>query len=132
VRPPEAFMSLRDVQRDNFDIRPARYASWVEQWLPTQQRLHRSFALCTADRAPGMAATPLVDRELYLTLSEAHRGLGRAGWSRSATRRITRFVDRLQRLYGGVGPIADLRIRNVVTDLDDKFEVHREPPRFNL
>jgi hypothetical protein len=135
VRAPEAFIALRSVPREDFTIKPNHYASWVEDWLPTEQRLQRTFAIhvpAPPPAAPEAGATLLIDRSLYLTLLEAQRGLGRAGWSRSATRRITRFVDRLQNLRGERAPIVDLRIRNVATDLEAHFEVRRDPATFNL
>ena len=135
VRAPEAFIALRSVAREDFTIKPDHYASWVEDWLPAEQRLQRTFAIHVPPSPPAPqseGATLLIDRSLYLTLIEAQRGLGRAGWSRSATRRITRFVDRLQNLRGEYAEIVDLRIRNVATDLDGRFEVRRDPATFNL
>lgn len=130
VRAPDTFVALREIDRERFRLLTPAYAPWVEEWLPDDQRLTRSFALTVDSR--GADATLLLDRTLYLTLAESRRGLGRAGWSRSATRRVTRFVDRLQRLEPEEDAIADIRVRNVETDLDDKFEVQRQPPRFNL
>lgn len=130
VRAPDTFVALREVDRERFRLLTPTYAPWVEEWLPADQRLTRSFALTVG--SSGSEATLLLDRTLYLTLAESRRGLGRAGWSRSATRRVTRFVDRLQRLEPEEHSIADVRVRNVETDLDDKFEVQRQPPRFNL
>lgn len=136
VRAPQAFIALHYVPRNDFAVKPDHYAPWVEQWLPAAQRLHRTFAIHVPSRTvgdpPAEGATLLVDRSLYLTLVEAQRGLGRAGWSRSATRRITRFVDRLDRIHADAQEIVDIRIRNVTTDLDDRFEVRRDPPAFNL
>jgi hypothetical protein len=136
VRAPEAFIALRSVPRDDFSVKPDHYAQWVDEWLPTDQRLQRTFAIHVAspetDATPADGATLLIDRSLYLTLAEAQRGLGRAGWSRSATRRITRFVDRLQNIHAERSEIVDIRIRNVTTDLDARFEVRRDPPTFNL
>lgn len=136
VRAPEAFIALRQVSRDDFTVKPDHYAGWVDEWLPADQRLQRTFAVHVPAPAIGATAsdgaTILIDRNLFLTLTEAQRGLGRAGWSRSATRRITRFVDRLQNIHVEKSEIVDIRIRNVATDLDDRFEVRREPPSFNL
>jgi len=136
VRAPEAFISLRSVSRDEFVIKPDNYASWVDEWLPDDQRLQQTFALHVPSPAPNATAadgaTLLIDRSLYLTLAEAQRGLGRAGWSRSATRRITRFVDRLQNIHAERSEIVDIRIRNVATDLDARFEVRRDPATYNL
>jgi hypothetical protein len=135
VRAPEAFIALRSVAREDFHIKPDHYAPWVEEWLPGEQRLQRSFAIhvpAPPPAAPADGATLLIDRSLYLTLIEAQRGLGRAGWSRSATRRITRFVDRLQNLRRERTEIVDLRVRNVATDLEGRFEVRRDPATFNL
>jgi len=136
VRAPEAFIALRAVSRDDFIVKPDHYAEWVDEWLPADQRLQRTFAIHVASPEPGATpadgATLLIDRSLFLTLAEAQRGLGRAGWSRSATRRITRFVDRLQNIHAERSEIVDIRIRNVATDLEARFEVRREPPTFNL
>jgi hypothetical protein len=136
VRAPETFIALNHVARNDFTVKPENYAHWVDEWLPSVQRLHRRFAIHVPARDPEApaadGATLRVDRNLYLTLAEAQRGLGRAGWSRSAARRITRFVDRLERIRSDAHAIVDLRIRNVTTDLDDRFEVRRDPPVFNL
>jgi Domain of unknown function (DUF4338) len=136
VRAPEAFIALRSVARDDFLVKPNHYAAWVDEWLPTDQRLERRFAIHVPSPShgeePAEGATLLIDRNLFLTLAEAQRGLGRAGWSRSATRRITRFVDRLQNIHAERSEIVDIRIRNVATDLDARFEVRRDPPTFNL
>jgi Domain of unknown function (DUF4338) len=136
VRAPEAFIALRSVSRDDFTVKPDHYAAWVDEWLPSDQRLQRTFAIHVPSPTPGArpaeGATLLIDRNLFLTLAEAQRGLGRAGWSRSATRRITRFVDRLQNIHAERSEIVDIRIRNVATDLDARFEVRRDPPTFNL
>ena len=127
---------MRSVTRDDFIVKPDHYADWVDEWLPDDQRIQRTFAIHVPSSAPGATpaegATLLIDRNLYLTLAEAQRGLGRADASRSATRRITRFVDRLQNIRGERSDIVDIRIRNVATDLDARFEIRRDPPIFNL
>lgn len=131
VRPPETFLALHRLDQRAFRIEPPRFAGWVEEWLPSAQRLVPSFALVA--RGEHDVDVPLiVDRNLYLTLAEAERGLGRASWTRSATRRITRFVDRLHQLTEFAASVYDLRIRNTDTDLDERFEVQRQPPRYLL
>lgn len=131
VRPPETFMALHSLGHQQFTIEPPRYASWVEEWLPQGQRLLRSFAL-VAHSDGGAPVLLTVDRQLYLTLSEAQRGLARASWSRSATRKITRFVDRLHELADQPADVEDVRIRNTETDLEQKFEIQRSPARYLL
>jgi hypothetical protein len=131
VRPPETFLALHRIDQRAFRVEPPRFAGWVEQWLPSEQRLVPSFALVA--RGEHDVDVPLiVDRNLYLTLAEAERGLGRASWTRSSTRRITRFVDRLHQLTEFEASVYDLRIRNTDTDLDERFEVQRQPPRYLL
>jgi hypothetical protein len=104
----------------------------VDEWLPPGQRLTQTFALAVVD-GHGDATRLLVDRALYLTLAEAHWGLGRASWSRSATRRVTRFVDQIHSSIDLVdSDIVDVRIRNVVKDVEAKIEVQRQPARYRL
>jgi len=131
VRSPEAFMALHSLGHQQFSIEPPRFASWVDGWLPEGQRLLRSFAL-VAHSDSGTPVVLTVDRHLYLTLSEAQRGLARASWSRSATRKITRFVDRLHELADQAADVEDVRIRNTETDLEQKFEIQRNPARYLL
>ena len=133
VRAPAAFVSLRDLSHQQLRIEPQRYADWVEKWLPPEQRARRSFAL-VAEVGGRDAALLEVDRELFLTLLEAQRGLGRSSWSRTATRRITRFVDQIDRATEPETMIGveDVRIRNVTTDLDERFSVQRRPSRFQV
>lgn len=132
ARAPEAFVSMHQVSDRALSLQPSRYAEWVERWLPPGQRLPRSFALVAHANGGGVAAQLIVDRELYLTLADAHRGLGRAGWSQSTTRKITRFVDHLHQLVEHEAPVEDVRIRNIYTDLERSFEIERQPPRYRL
>ena len=125
VRAPETFVALHHLEHQHFQIAPPKFAPWVEEWLPKDQRLARSFSLTASSGAT--SAQILVDRELYLTLKEAERGLSRSSWSRSSTRKVTRFVDRLHQLTDLSLQVADIRIRNTETDLDKKFEIQREP-----
>ena len=131
VRSPEAFMALRSLGHQQFSTRAQRFASWVDSWLPEEQRLVRTFAL-TAHSEGAQPVVLTIDRQLFLTLTEAQRGLARASWSRSATRRITRFVDRLHQLGGHASDVEDVRIRNTETDLEQKFEIQRTPARYLL
>lgn len=131
VRPPETLIAQHEVDRHQLRVAPPRLAPWVEEWLPEDQRLTRAFALVA--HVPGERETALlVDRSLYLTLLEAQRGLGKAGWSRSATRRITRFIDRLHHRFTESEAIAALRLRNVDTDLEQSIDVQRDPARYSL
>jgi hypothetical protein len=132
VRAPRAFVSLRDISHQQLRIEVLRYANWVERWLPPEQQARNSFALVAKDPADRDVAVLEIDRELYLTLLEAQRGLGRSSWSRTATRRITRFVDRIDRALETRTGVEDLRVRNVDNDLDERFAVQRDPSRYQL
>jgi hypothetical protein len=133
VKAPDTFLSLHEIHHGQFEIRPPQLAPWVAAWLPQEQRLTRAFALIATNEHRVTSAILLVDRALYLTLSEAHWGLGRASWSRSATRRVTRFVDQV---HGNVTPsrsdVVDVRIRNVAKDIEATFEIQRHPARYRL
>lgn len=133
VRAPAAFVSLRDLSHQQLRIEVQRYADWVEKWLPPKQQARRSFAMVAkvGDRDVALLE---VDRELYLTLLEGQRGLGRSSWSRTTTRRIARFVDQIDRATesANVGGVENVRIRNVATDLDEQFYVQRQPGRFQV
>lgn len=132
VRAPAAFVSLRELPHQQLRVEPLRYAGWVEQWLPPEQQERRSFALVAQDAQRSDVALLEIDRELYLTLLEAQRGLGRSSWSRTATRRITRFIDRIDRALETKTGVEDLRVRNVESDLDERFEVQRQPARYHV
>ncbi len=129
VRSPETFVALHRLGQQAFRIEPPKFAPWVDAWLPAEQRLVRSFGLVAHGKG-AVDVSLIVDRNLFLTLAEAQRGLVRASWSRSATRKIIRFVDRLHQLTELEAPVYDIRIRNTETDLDKTFEVQREPPRY--
>lgn len=132
VRAPAAFVSLRELPHQQLRIETQRYADWVEKWLPPEQQARRSFALVA--NVDGGDVTLGVDRELFLTLIEAQRGLGRSSWSRTTTRRITRFIDQIDRATKPMtmGGVEDVRIRNVATDLDEQFSVQRQPSTFQI
>jgi hypothetical protein len=132
VRAPKAFVSLRDFPHQQLRVEALRYAPWVERWLPPEQQKRRSFALVARHPSGKDVALLEIDRELYLTLLEAQRGLGRSSWSRTATRRITRFIDRIDRAVETETGVEDLRVRNVDTDLDERFEIQRQPSRYSL
>lgn len=132
VRAPAAFVSLRDVAHSQLRIKPQRYADWVAEWLPPEQQTHRSFALVAEMNGKNVPLLE-IDRELYLTVLEAQRGLGRSSWTRTATRRITRFIDQIDRaIPETTDGIEDVRIRNVATDLDDRFSVQRNPSKYQV
>ena len=126
VRAPSTFVSLHTLSHQCFRVEPLRYAGWVTAWLPAEQRMARSFALVAeaGDTAP---AVLMVDRDLYLTLHEATTGLGRTTWTRSATRKLTRFIDHLHRLSQPPSSVESIRIRNTETDLEHRFEIQRAP-----
>jgi hypothetical protein len=132
VRAPETFVALHQVDSQRFQIEPPKLASWVEAWLPPEQRQLRSFALTAQTDSAVAVPQLLVDRDLFLTLREAQRGLGRSSWTRSATRKLTRFVDRLHQLAARTAVVEVIRVRNTQSDLDERFEVQREPARYLL
>jgi hypothetical protein len=133
VRPPDTFVALHKVSYRQFRAEPVKYAAWVETWLPHEQRLTRSFALIATNPVTRQQIAQLiVDRDLYLTLRDAERGLGRASWSGSATRKVTRFIDHLHQLVSEGAPVEDLRVRNVSASVERRFEIQHEPPRYLL
>jgi hypothetical protein len=131
VRAPSTFVSFQALSYQHLRIEPLKTAPWVEAWLPAEQVDRRSFALVATWENKDIAVVE-IDRELFLTLIEAERGLGRSSWSRTATRRITRFIDRIHGSVEREAPIADIRIRNVETDLDESFAIQRQPARYQL
>ena len=131
VRAPSTFVSFHALSYQHLRIEPLKTAPWVEAWLPAEQVDRRSFALVATWENSDVAVVE-IDRELFLTLIEAERGLGRSSWSRTATRRITRFIDRVHGSVERESPIEDIRIRNVESDLDERFAIQREPARYQL
>jgi len=131
VRAPSTFVSFDALSYQHLRIEPLKTAPWVQAWLPEEQLDRRSFALVATWESADVAALE-IDRELFLTLVEAERGLGRSSWSRTATRRITRFIDKVHGSVEMQSPIEDIRIRNVESDLDERFAVQREPARYQL
>lgn len=131
VRAPSTFVSFHALSYQHLRIEPLKAAPWVEAWLPEEQIDRRSFALVATWEGNDIAVVE-VDRELFLTLIEAERGLGQSNWSRTATRRITRFIDRVHGSVERESPIEDIRIRNVDSDLDERFAIQREPARYQL
>ena len=131
VRAPTTFVSFHAISYQHLRIEPLKTAPWVEAWLPADQLDRRSFALVATWDGTDIAVVE-IDRELYLTLVEAERGLGRSSWSRTATRRITRFIDRIDGSVEQESPIEDIRIRNVESDLDERFAIQRDPARYQL
>jgi len=132
VRPPATFVVQHSLPYQYLRIERVRFAPWVERWLPEEQRVRRSFALVASAPDGRDIAMLEIDRELYLTLIESQRGLGRSSWSRTATRRVTRFVDQIGRGAGKPLPVEDVRIRNVDSDLEERFSISRRPARFQL
>lgn len=131
VRAPSTFVSFHALSYQHLRIEAMKSASWVEAWLPTEQLDRPSFALVATWEGSDVAVAA-IDRDLFLTLVEAERGLGRSSWSRTATRRITRFIDRVHGAVERESPIEDIRIRNVESDLDERFAIQREPARYQL
>ena len=131
VRAPASFVSFHALSYQHLRIEPLKIAPWVEAWLPEEQVDRRSFALVAKWEGSDIAVVE-IDRDLFLTLIEAERGLGRSSWSRTATRRITRFIDRVHGSVEQESPIEDIRIRNVESDLDERFAVQRKPARYQL
>jgi hypothetical protein len=131
VRAPSTFVSFHALSYQHLRIEPLKTAPWVEAWLPAEQVDRRSFALVATWENSDVAVVE-IDRELFLTLIEAERGLGRSSWSRTATRRITRFIDRIHGSVERESPIEDIRIRNVESDLDERFAIQRDPARYQL
>jgi hypothetical protein len=131
VRAPSTFVSFHQLPYQRLRIEALKVAPWVTAWLPADQLDRRSFALVAQgdDHDIGLLE---IDRDLFLTLIEAERGLGRSSWSRTSTRRITRFIDRIHGSVEQASPIEDIRIRNVESDLDERFAVQRQPPRYQL
>jgi len=131
VRAPSTFVSFQALSYQHLRIEPLKTAAWVNAWLPPEQVDKRSFALVASWEDKDIAVVE-IDRDLFLTLIEAERGLGRSSWSRTATRRITRFIDRIHGSIEKEAPIVDIRIRNVETDLDESFSIQRLPARYQL
>ena len=131
VRSPSAFVAVRNAEREAFSIREQQFASWVTDWLPKSQQLVKVFALGFT-KGGKTIATLEIDRDLYLTLQEAHRGLGKASWLRTSARRLTRLVDKLDRELTHVRNIEDVRIRNVDTNQESTIIVNRVQMRFEL
>ena len=132
VRAPTAFLVLHSLPHHQLRIERLRMAPWVEAWLPAEQQDRRTFAIVASTSDGQDVALLEIDRDLYLTLFEAQRGLGRSSWSRTATRRIARFVDLINRAVIAPAGIEDVRIRNIESDLDESFSIQRAPPRYQL
>jgi len=132
VRAPSVFVVIHDIPYHQLRIERLKFATWVKAWLPEKQQYRRSFALVASENGNDDIALIEIDRELYLTLFEAQRGLGKASWSRTATRRITKFIDNINRSIDIHPGVEDVRIRNVDNDLDERFSIQRSPARFQL
>lgn len=131
VRAPSTFVSFHQLSHQHLQIEPVKAASWVTAWLPDEQVRRSSFGLVATWEGKDVALIE-IDRELSLTLIEAQRGLGRSSWSRTATRQITRFVDRIHGSVEQESLVEDVRIRNVESDLDETFAIQRKPARYQL
>jgi hypothetical protein len=131
VQAPAAFVAMYYEPADGMTVEGPWLAPWVSAWLDDDLRSVTQFALRTSKHS-GRQTRLLIDRELYLTLRESAVGLGRSTWSRSVARKVTRFVDELHRLFHDPKPLSDLEIHNVDTNLRTKFQVRRDPPRYQL
>ena len=131
VQAPAAFVAMYAEPADGMQVEGPSLAPWVSAWLDDDLRRVTQFALRTSQH-DGHYTRLLIDRELFLTLRESEVGLGRSTWSRSAARKVTRFVDELHRLFHAPKPLSDLEIRNVDTNLRTRLQVRRDPPRYQL
>jgi hypothetical protein len=131
VQAPAAFVAMYHESADEMKVEGPSQAPWVSDWLAANLRGVTEFALTTSEHNDSRTRL-LVDRELYLTLRESAVGLGRSTWSRSAARKVTRFVDELHRLLQEPKALTDLEIRNVDTNLRVRLQVRRDPPRYQL
>ena len=128
---PSAFVSYCDLPQRDLRVETERYAKWVHKWLPPKQWVRRSFALVAKVDNEDVALME-IDRKLFLTLLEAQHGLKRSSWTRSATRRITRFMDQIGLELPPMKDSDDIRIRSVASDHDERFSVLQKPPRFQI
>jgi Domain of unknown function (DUF4338) len=131
VQAPAAFVAMYSETADGMAVEGPSVAGWVSDWLVHDLQHVTQFALRTSQH-DGQHTRLLVDRELYLTLREAAVGLGRSTWSRSAARKVTRFVDELHRLFHDPKALSDLEMRNVDTNLRTRLQIRRDPPRYQL
>lgn len=131
VRAPTTFVTLNRVSHQDLRLERLKLADWVGGWLPEAQKAQWAFALVASPKGED-AALLEIDRDLYLTLYEARRGLARASWSRTATRRVTRFADKIHRAVEKTSTEDAIRVRNTENDLDDHFEIRRQPARYRI
>jgi hypothetical protein len=131
VQAPTAFVAVAHESSDVMTVEGPEFADWVTAWLPEGMRQVTQFAL-TVHPEKEHPVRLLVDREMYLTLQEAAVGLGRSTWSRSVARKVTRFVDELNRAHHDPRALSDLEIRNVDTSVLARVQVRRDPPRYTL
>jgi hypothetical protein len=131
AQPPSAFVALHNAPTDAMHAQGPEVATWVHAWLPKDLLRPNQFALVN-ERANEPDTRLLIDREVFLTLNEAALGLGQSTWSRSISRKVTRFVDELHRQLENQEAIADLEMRNVDTNQVVNVQVHRSPPRYKL
>ncbi|WP_326634821.1 DUF4338 domain-containing protein [Nonomuraea fuscirosea] len=131
VQAPAAFVAVAHETSDVMMVEGPAFAEWVTAWLPEEMRQVNQFAL-TVHPDQDHPTRLLVDREMFLTLQEAAVGLGRSTWSRSVARKVTRFVDELNRTRHHPKQLSELEIRNVDTSVIAKVQVRRDPPRYTL
>ena len=128
---PVAFIALHTASADEMKVEGPSFASWVSAWLPQDLQRATEFSLTNIHDEDNPIRL-LVDREVFLTLSEAALGLSQSTWSRSISRKITRFVDELHRQFMSPDALSDLEIRNVDTNQRVQYQVRREPARYQL
>jgi hypothetical protein len=131
VQAPAAFVAVGHETSDVMTVEGPAFADWATAWLPEGMRQVTQFAL-TVRPEQDRPVRLLVDREMFLTLQEAAVGLGRSTWSRSVARKVTRFVDELNRSHHGPKQLSDLEIRSVDTSALATVQVRRDPPRYML
>lgn len=131
VQAPAAFVAVAQETSDVMTVEGPAFADWVTAWLPEGMRQVTQFAL-TVHPEQDRPTRLLIDREMFLTLQEAAVGLGRSTWSRSVARKVTRFVDELNRTHHEPKQLSDLEIRNVDTGTLATVQVRRDPPRYML
>lgn len=128
---PVAFIASHSASVDDMRVEGPKFASWVSAWLSRDLQRSTEFSLTDSNSAK-VPIRLLIDREVFLTLSESALGLNQSTWSRSISRKITRFVDELHRQLESTDALSDLEIRNVDTNQRVKFQVRREPARYQL
>jgi hypothetical protein len=82
----------RTVPFQQLHVRPLCIADWATEWLGPYVARRARFALDAARYNGERVARLEVDRDVYLTLADGGRGLGRAMRSDAASQRVASFV----------------------------------------